>query len=365
MKIERNDQEELSASVEEIKESCNHIEESPVEFIHSGSILLNLAASGKGKDGGWARGRIINFVGDGSSGKTLMALEAAAYTFYKMPGNQSHNFPPVKKVRIIFDNAEGVMDFPIGQMYGKKFVDGVEWEHSKTVEEFGRKFTREVAAHKEGTCLLYVIDSLDALSSEAGLARFEEAAKKDKPEDGSYGVEKAKYLSANFFANICSLTNKKDITLIVVSQIRHKIGVSFGEQYGRTGGKSLDFYTHQVVWLSEVEKLKKTFKEEERTYGIRILAKFKRNKVAKPFREAEIIALFDYGIDDLGSSIAYFWGPKTKLLDWEGIQYSRPDLIKYIEDNKLQDELTKKVDDWWQSIEDNLKPNRLSKYGDE
>jgi recombination protein RecA len=360
MKIDRS---AIKSDVEEVvNQTFCETEDSPVEFIHSGSILLNLAASGKGKNGGWARGRIINFVGDGSSGKTLLALETAAYLFHKMPGNKSHNFPQVKKVRIIYDNSEGVMDFPVAQMYGKDFFNSVEWANSKTVEEFGRKFTREAMEYKEGTCLLYIIDSLDALTSEAGLERFEEAAKKDKAEDGSYGTEKAKYLSANFFSNVCSMMKGKDITLIVISQIRIKIGISFGEKYGRTGGKALDFYTHQVPWLSEVEKLKKTFRGEERVYGIRVLAKLKRNKVAKPFREAEIYIIFDYGVDDLRSSIAYLWGPKVKTIDWNGTEYSRIELIKHIEENNLQDELAEKVETWWNEIEDNLKQDRISKY---
>jgi len=48
-----------------------------VEFLGSGCTTLNCALSGKGKDGGWARARIINIVGDGSSGKTLLALDLA------------------------------------------------------------------------------------------------------------------------------------------------------------------------------------------------------------------------------------------------------------------------------------------------
>uniref|UniRef100_A0A6M3M9X7 Putative RecA n=1 Tax=viral metagenome TaxID=1070528 RepID=A0A6M3M9X7_9ZZZZ len=356
---------EIINAANQVKAASIPIEETPVEFIHSGSILLNLAASGKGRNGGWARGRIINFVGDGSSGKTLLALEMAAYVFHKMLGNKSHNFPPVKKVRIIFDNVEQVLDFPVDKMYGKDFSDGVEWINSSTVQSWGRNVTREVMANKPGELLLYITDSLDALASQEGQERFEKAAKSDKEEDGTYGTEKAAYLSKSFFSNMCCKMAGKDVTLIIISQIRMKIGVSFGEKYGRTGGKSLDFYTHAVPWLAEVEKLKKTFRGEDRVYGIRVLVKLKRNKVAKPFREAEIIILFDYGVDDVGSSIAYLYGPKVKTIDWDGIEYGRNELINYIEENDLQDELAEKVEKWWNEIEDHLKPNRISKYGNE
>lgn len=362
MKIDRGvTKSGVEEAVDQIR-TVYEIEDSPVEFIHSGAIGLNLAVSGKGKDGGWPRGRIINLVGDGSSGKTLLALEFCAYVYHKMMGKESNLFPKVKRIRIIYDNGEIVMDFPVSAMYGKDFADHIEWEHSKYVEQFGRRFARECQLLEDGTLLIYVLDSLDSLTSEAGLQRFEEAAKKDKAEDGSYGVEKPKYLSASFFSNITSLMLGKDITLVIISQIRSKIGVTFGEKYSRAGGKAMDFYTHCVVWLAEVEKLKKTFRGEERVYGIRTLAKVKRSKVWKPFREMELQILFDYGIDDLGTTISYLWGPKVKAIDWNGTEYSRIELIKHIEENNLQDELAEKVEKWWNEIEENLKPDRISKY---
>lgn len=341
-------------------------DDSPVEFLHSGSICLNLAGSNKGRNGGWARGRIINLVGDGSSGKTLLALELAAYCFHKMLGSISANFPTVKRVKIVFDNGEGVMDFPVAAMYGQDFYDAVFSEEnrvsSQTVQEFGRRFGREMAANKPGEMLLYIVDSLDSLAAKEGLDRFEKAIRTDKEEDGTYGTEKAKYLSQSFFDNVCHLMKGKDITLVIISQIREKIGISFGKKHGRTGGKALDFYTHQVCWLYEMEKMKRTLRGEERAIGIRVLAKFERNKVAKPFRDAEIQILFDYGLDDLSSSLAWLYGPKVKVLSFHGVEFSRAELIKHIESNGLEDKLAELVEEKWQKIEDELRPDRKEKF---
>jgi len=85
-----------------------------VEVLHS-----NLALSGEGKDGGWARARVLNLVGDGSSGKTLLALELAFWCYKNIKKVKSKIFPKVKEVKIVYCNAEGVMDFPIKKMYGK------------------------------------------------------------------------------------------------------------------------------------------------------------------------------------------------------------------------------------------------------
>jgi len=60
--------------VDQIKEESKKPAETltpRVEFLTTGSTLLNLALSQKGRDGGVARGRFANLVGDGSSGKCV------------------------------------------------------------------------------------------------------------------------------------------------------------------------------------------------------------------------------------------------------------------------------------------------------
>lgn len=351
--------------VKEIKEvSRREIKETPVEFITSGCTMINLAASQKGINGGWARGRIANIVGDGSSGKTALALETAAHAFYKIAKKESDIFSPVKNVRIRYNYPEQVMDFPLKKMYGQEFVDGVEWVATREVEQFGRDFTRQCMNWKPGEFLLYIVDSWDSLQSHEAIERFEEAAKKDEEEEGSYGTEKAKY-GSKFFANIAGMMEGKDITLIIISQVRQVINaMTFGKKTYRTGGKSLDFYTHQVVWLAEIEKMKNVVKGNDVIWGVRSKGKFERNKVAKPFREAEFRILFDYGIDDLGSMVDWYYGPKVKAIEFDGEKMARADFIKYIEDNSLEDEIRDMVEKEWLSIEATMEPDRKAKFGD-
>lgn len=336
---------------------------SPVEFISTGSNLLNLAASQRGETGGWARGRIINLVGDGSSGKTLLALEAAAHAYHNLVGNKTINFPKVKKLIIVYNNVEEVMDFPLGEMYGEDFVKAVEWISSSDVEAFGRDYTRRVLNLKPGEFLLYILDSYDSLGSEKERAAFIEAAKKDKEaETGSYGLDKASYGSKKFFKNMCGIMAGKDTTLMIISQVREKIGSTFKEKY-RAGGKALDFYTHQVCWLAVVEKLKRTYRGKEKIYGVRVRANFKRSKVSKPFRQEDVIILFDYGLDNLATNLAWLYGPSVKKLTWDEEEYTRPKLIKYIEENHLEEELSARLEEEWLAIEEVVKPHRKKRWG--
>lgn len=331
-----------------------------VEFLHSGSHLLNLAASGKAKKGGWARGRIVNLVGDGSSGKTLLALEACAQAFYNLKKKKSKLFPPVENLNIVYDNVEGVMDFPVAEMYGDKFEKGVEWLQSDNVEKFGKTFHNKVKDLQEGDALIYVLDSLDALPSEAGRERVEkELRKKDgAKKEGTYGMDKQKYLSADFFNTLCKDIKGKDATLIIVSQVRDKINAGlFEDKTYRAGGKSLNFYTHQVCWLGVVKKLDREFRSQKRVYGVKVRGNFKRNKTAKPFRMATFDILFDYGVDDIGSMVEYY--SKMVNLTPKG----KKDMIKACDNDPVQlDGLIDAISKDWKEIEEEIKPDRERRF---
>ena len=353
----------MTEVVEEVKkEILEPIQEkTKVEFLDSGSTVLNLTVSGKGRDGGWARGRVVNIIGDGSSGKTLLALEMAANCFYRLDKNPE-TYSKVKKILIVYNNVEAVMDFPIEKMYGKKFYDSVEWIQIPTIEGFGRDYTRRVTDLKEGEFLLYIVDSLDTLVSEDAQERFIKAAEKDKPEEGSFGMEKQKY-SGKFFGNLCGIGKDKDSTLVIISQVRENIGVSFGKKYRRAGGKALDFFTHQCCWLAVKSHLKKTVRGETRTYGIMVKAKLERSKVGKPFRESDFIILFDYGVDRILSDIIYLYGEKEKKLEFNGEEFANQEkLVAYIEQNNLQNKLSELVEEKWNAVEEGIKVSRKKKF---
>jgi len=352
------------------KERSIEADKHPVDFINTGSIRLNLAASQKGFDGGWARGRINNIVGDGSSGKTLIALEACAECFYNMLGSKSYNFPKVKKVSIVYNNVEGVMDFPIDLMYGKTFNEGVEWLRTGTIQEFGRDFLKRVKALEDGHFLLYVIDSWDALDSEEELEAFMESIEKDKPQDGSFDLGKQRYGSKRFFKTLCSEIEgdngkvKKDCTLIINSQVRQKIGVTFGERTYRAGGDALNFYTHQVCWLAEIGKIKVVREGITVTTGINVKARFKRNKTSKPFREAEFPIMYDYGIDNITSLLQLIYGSKSKEIKGLFGQDFKRYLTAgdYIDKNGLEKKLGEMAVEKWNRIEEAAKFSRKRRF---
>lgn len=347
-------------------------DERPVEFMSTGTSNLNCAASARALDGGWARARVVNVVGDGSSGKTLLMLEVAAWVYYNIFNIQSEIFPIVKKLTIVYANIENVMDFPIKRMYGKKFVEFIEWVRFDNVEEFGADFFKRVKDTKKGHCVIYIVDSWDALDSEEDAKKFDEhldkriAGKSTEKDKGSYELGKQAYASKRFFKKVCRSIQEKDITLFIVSQTRTKIGVTFGKKKYRAGGNALDFYTHQVCWLAEVEKLKKQILGHKRVYGVRVRGRFERNKTATPFREAEFKIIFDYGVDDIGSMIDWLYGPKDKKITFMKKEFAdKEEFIDYVEENDYIGKLQVMTQEKWNKIEDKLATKRKRRFIEE
>lgn len=250
-----------------------------LEFVSTGCEVLNCVLGG-----GYVLGRITNIVGDKSTGKTLQAIEACANFIKEYPDGV-----------IRYAEAEAAFDQPYAAALGMP-VDKTEFvDQIQTVEDFYEDLESTIAKLSGRPCI-YILDSLDSLS--------DRAEQKRDIDEGSYNMQKAKKLGEMFRRTVQNISGAR-VLLIIISQIRDKIGVTFGEKHTRSGGKALDFYASQVLWLAEVEKTTKVIDKVERVIGIRVKATCKKNKVGLPFRKCEYPLLFGYGIDDLTANIEW------------------------------------------------------------
>lgn len=312
-----------------------------LRFIPTGSTMLNLALGG-----GWVEGRVSNIIGDKSTGKTLQCIEACANFAAKYPKGKVR----YRESESAFDNAYAkALGFPIERIdFGG---------HMRTVEDFFKDMQKIIAGSK--TDELVILDSLDALSDDAELAR--------DVGEGSYGTGKAKMLSEMFRRLIADMENKR-VTLIIVSQVRDNIG-AFGLQrkWTRSGGKALDFYASQVVVLANTGRLTQTILGQKRATGIKVKASIDKNKVGLPYREALYQIRFGYGLDDAQSMVDFLH--ETKRLKQVDV---RPDEVKgflnYLlelpreEMDREMANLTKVCTETWYEIEQRTLTSR-SKYG--
>ena len=325
-----------------------------------GCTVIDLAS------GGFPWGRIVNVVGDKSTGKTLLVSEAIAYAKHKYGDDFGH----------FFDDAEHAYNFDSQLMYGIDILPKNEEDRSVTIEDFMDRIERKALAAKKAGIkhFLYAIDSFDALGSDAEIertrAKFEARAKGEKVEKGSYNLEKQR--SVNQFFRTMNDFFDDNFTLVIISQTRKTIGSLFNTRY-RNCEDALNFYSSQVIWLSQVQEYTKL----NRTTGICVKAFVKKNKIAKPFRTCFFDILFDYGIDDIASNVDFLLDLRTKKgslrkldsIDWDGENVSkktteemREIIIERIIEKAGGKQLSERVEEKWNRIEDEISPKRDKKY---
>lgn len=343
-------------------------------YLSTGSTLLNLAISGR-PDGGIPAGKYAYFVGDSSSGKTFLALTTLA------EAQISSHF---RGYRIIFDNAEdgALMDFNryFGQAVAERLEPaGVDKDGepvaSTTIEEFYFHLDDALDRAEKGKPFIYVLDSMDALSSDYEGKKFGEAktaAKKGRDAKGSYGDGKAK-MNSTYLRRAISRLRDTGSVLIIISQTRDNIDAGmFEPQKTRSGGHALKFYAAVEIWTSVGGKLKKTVHDKDRQVGIVARLTVKKNRITGKEWQVAVPLYWSTGIDDVGSMVDFLvdekaW-PKNKsgqidgTGDFQGCSGYREQVIQFIEQEGLEADLRELVGDVWKSVEDACAVSRKKRY---
>jgi len=338
----------------------------PEDYLSTGSTLLNLACSDSAF-GGFIKGEYFFLVGDSASGKTFLSLTCLA---------EAANNKNFKDYRFIYDNSEGGALMSIEKFFGSIVSDRIESPSideegdpvfSSTIEEF---YFHIDDAIKEKRPFIYILDSMDSLSSGDEQSKFEEnktAYRKGKDMAGSYGDGKAKKNSANLRRLLSPLRKSKSI-LIVISQTRDNLGFGFDKKT-RSGGNALRFYTCLEIWSSIKEKLKKTVKGKPRQIGIICKLQTKKNRLTGKERTVHVPIYNSVGIDDIGSCIDYLieeghWNLKKSSIIAPEFEFSGTydKLIQHIEEKSLEKDLRSIVEDVWNEIEDACIVQRKKRY---
>ncbi len=338
------------------------------DLLSSGSTLLNLSVSGS-VDGLYCKGRYTYVVGDSQSGKTWLVLTALA----EACGNQAFD-----EYRLIYDDAEDGALMKLEKFFGKSVVERIEppaWDenneekHSETIEDF---YYHLDDAHEEGKPFIYVLDSMDSLTTTAEDKKFEEKKKAARglksKEAGTYGVDKAKANSQHLRRARARL-KATDSILIIISQTRDNINPISFETKTRAGGKALKFYAHVEFWTSTVKKIKKTVKGIKVQSGQKMRCRIKKNRMSGNHSDVDVTIIRNYGVDDICDNIDYLIDNKIWSLQKQSIvanefdfKGSRDKLIKHIEENSLEHDLADIVSDAWHEFQLAAQPKRKPRY---
>ena len=284
--------------------------------VSAGNLALDIALG----IGGLPRGRIIEIYGPEASGKTTLALCAIA---------------EVQRVGGVaaFIDAEHAFERNNAKTLGVQVEDLLlaQPDYGEQGLEIAEQLVRV------GKVDMVVIDSVAALVPKNEL--------EGDMGDSHMGLHAR--LMSQALRKLSGVISKSNTIFIFINQLRSKIGVVFGNPETTTGGNALKFYSSVRLDVRRASQIK----SGDEVTGHRMKIKIAKNKLAPPFRIAEVDLIYGVGISKMG--VLLDLAVNVEIVQKSGTWFSyekerlgqgRDNSIKFLEENsEIADTINLKV----------------------
>ncbi|MCB2209707.1 recombinase RecA [bacterium] len=287
-----------------------------VDAIPTGSLSLDIALG----VGGIPRARITEIYGPEASGKTTVCQHIVAEA-QKLGGtaafiDMEHALDPVYAAKCGVNVDELLISQP-------------------DMGEQALEITETLV--RSGAVDIVVVDSVAAL-----VPRSEIEGDMGDPTMGTQAR-----LMSQAMRKLSGAINQTRTAVIFTNQLRHKIGVMFGNPETTTGGNALKFYASVRLDVRRIQSIK----VGSEIIGNRVRVRVVKNKVAAPFRTAEFDIMYNEGISKMGDILDL--GAEMDIIEKHGSWYSYGDIRlgqgrenakEFLQqDEQLAEEIEKKV----------------------
>jgi recombination protein RecA len=270
------------------------------KWVPTGCDMLDLAISNR-PNAGWPVGRIIEITGLEASGKSLLAAYALKSTqqqgglaiYIDTEAATSREY-----LQAIGIDIEKMVYIPLEAL--EDIFDSIEATIAKV-----RKTNKDVL-------VTIVVDSIMGATTKKELEG-------EHGKDG-YATEKAIVLS-KAMRKITNMLARQNVCLILTNQLRVRMGVSFGDPYGTSGGKAVAFHSSVRIRLKSLGQIKMKLNGVDQVIGIKTRAIVQKNRLGPPLKSVDYDIYFESGIDNYGSWLETL---KTYKLATSGQYWSIP-----------------------------------------
>ena len=245
------------------------------ELISTGAYALNKVISGK-YNGGIPIGMITQFIGQASTAKTVFGThilrEAQRKGYHTVIIDSENAYSPKFAVTLGINPEKLIYAAP----------PTVE-ECFDTIE----KIINSIRTEDSDTPIVVFYDSLAVSPSKA------EMDAEGYEGNNMQGATRAKTIGAAL-RKINPILRPKNVALVLVNQIRTKVGVMYGDpRTAAAGGNALDYYLGVNLQTSKTDVVG----DKENPTGIRGKVANKKNKLIEPFKVCEFELMFNEGLN--------------------------------------------------------------------